>query len=340
MWKSFSPIVVMQVYLTPITESNPRPSARRPSRFQVRAIDYARDDNLGSGGIYNNGTIFKITPEGALTTLYSFCAQSGCADGEGPAAGLIQATNKALYGTTKNGGNNTACLSGGCGTIFKINLDGVLTTLHVFNRKQGASPGELIQATDGTLYGATYFGGANGTGTVFAMRPSGRLTLLHSFCAAAGICPDRDGAYPRGGLVQDTNGDLYGTTTEGGLNGLGTVFRLSVGLGPFVTTQTPVGSVGEKIVILRGTMSVTFNGIAAAFTVRKNRQRLEKVVDELEQERDLRERFVAALSHDLRTPLQGAIMCAHLIRRQPGDTGVVQTYAGRIIENISRAAGD
>jgi signal transduction histidine kinase len=79
------------------------------------------------------------------------------------------------------------------------------------------------------------------------------------------------------------------------------------------------------------------NRVHDRLALEKNRQSLEKVVTDLQQERDLRERFVATLSHDLRSPLQGATMCAHLIRRKPGDSDVVQTFAGRIIENISRA---
>ncbi len=83
------------------------------------------------GGADGYGTVFKITPSGTLTTLYSFCSQSGCPDGDEPAAGLIQATNGDLYGTTNEGGAN--CVSaGGCGTVFKITPSGTLTTLYSF----------------------------------------------------------------------------------------------------------------------------------------------------------------------------------------------------------------
>src|SRR6202050_1835401 len=120
------------------------------------------------GGANNGGTIFKITPSGTLTTLYSFCPQSGCTDGEYPYAGLVQATNGDFYGTTDSGGGD------GYGTVFKITPSGTLTTLHSFC-PQGVYPdctdGEypeapLVQATNGDLYGTASSGGASGNGTV------------------------------------------------------------------------------------------------------------------------------------------------------------------------------
>ena len=179
------------------------------------------------------GTVFKITPSGTLTTLYSFCSQSGCADGDHPLAGLIQATNGDLYGTTGYGGANDTCQYNGnvgCGTVFKITPSGTLTTLHSFNGTDGWLPfAGLVQATDGNFYGTTDEGGANacpppfnGCGTVFKITPSGTLTTLHSFNGG-------DGSEPLGGLVQATNGDLYGTTESGGANGDGTVFKIILG---------------------------------------------------------------------------------------------------------------
>src|ERR1022692_4847153 len=138
------------------------------------------------GTNYGCGTLFKITPSGALTTLYNFCSQSGCADGNGPGA-LVQGTDGNLYGIT--GGGGAAACSGGCGTIFKITTTGTLTTLHSFDLTDGANPGAgLIQATDGNFYGTTYSGGANNSncasgacGTVFKITPAGTLTTLHTF---------------------------------------------------------------------------------------------------------------------------------------------------------------
>ena len=219
------------------------------------------------GGANREGTVFKITPNGTLTTLYSFCSQSGCTDGETPHAGLIQGTNGNLYGTTYDGGDNLG------GTIFEITPSGTLTTLYSFCAQSGCTDGEnpyagLVQATDGNLYGTTEYGGANGThGTLFRITPSGTLTTLYSFCSQSGCT---DGANPIAGLVQATNGDFYGTASEGGVNGEGTVFNLSIGLGPFVKAQPAYGEVGAAVDILgndlTGAISVGFNGTPAAIT--------------------------------------------------------------------------
>jgi uncharacterized repeat protein (TIGR03803 family) len=221
---------------------------------------YGTTSSGGANGYY--GTVFKITPGGTLTTLYSFCSQTNCTDGAEPYARLVQAANGNFYGTTVGGG-----VRGG-GTVFEITPTGTLTTLHRFNGTDGATPyAWLVQAANGDLYGTTYAGGANnGGGTVFKITPGGTLTTLYSFCSQSGCT---DGGSPYAGLVQDTNGDFYGTTADGG--GSGTVFRLSVGLGPFVKTQPPNGKVGAAVEILgtnlTGATSLSFNGTAAVFTV-------------------------------------------------------------------------
>jgi uncharacterized repeat protein (TIGR03803 family) len=222
---------------------------------------------LGGGSAKGFGTVFKITPSGTLTTLHSFCAQSGCPDGQFPQTGLVQATNGNLYGTTISGG------AYGNGTIFKITTSGMLTTLYSVCSQSGCPDGNyliagLIQATDGNLYGVMDVGGANGAGTIFKVTLSGTLTTLYNFCSQSG-CPD--GQYPGGGLVQATDGILYGTTADGGANGEGTVFSLSVGLRPFVETEPTAAKVGEAVTILgttlTGATAVTFNGTAAIFKV-------------------------------------------------------------------------
>lgn len=175
------------------------------------------------------GTIFRITPAGQLTTLYSFCSQQNCADGEGPLSGLVQTTNGTFYGTTAGGGANSG------GTVFNISAAGTLTTLYSFcaleNCTDGTSPqAGLVQATDGNFYGTTYQGGTyrscpgqQGCGTVFTVTPGGALTTLHSFNGT-------DGWDPVAGLVQATDGNFYGTTYEGGANCTfcgGTVFEIT-----------------------------------------------------------------------------------------------------------------
>lgn len=202
------------------------------------------------------GTIFKITPGGTLTTLYSFCAQSNCADGGGPTATLIEAANGNLYGTTSFGGAGSCVRGGtnyGCGTIFEITLAGKLTTLHSFVGTDGQTPSGLVQSASGNFYGTTFLGGTNGSGTVFEMTASGTLTTLHSFCGY--LCVDNGG--PRGALVLASNGYFYGTTSDnvsGDTVSDGTVFRISPS-GTLTTLHTFLGADGSTPVdtLIQGT---------------------------------------------------------------------------------------
>jgi uncharacterized repeat protein (TIGR03803 family) len=195
----------------------------------VQATDGNFYGTTAAGGANGNyGTVFKIAPNGTLTTLYSFCSQSGCADGTDPFAPLIQATDGNFYGTTEGGGAN------GFGTVFQITPTGTLTTLHSFCYPSDCTDGlgpsaPLVQATDGNFYGTTTAGGAftqslHGYGTVFQITPNGTLTTLYSFCSQSG-CPD--GAVPVAGLVQATDGNFYGTTDGGGAYNYGTVFQIT-----------------------------------------------------------------------------------------------------------------
>jgi uncharacterized repeat protein (TIGR03803 family) len=258
------------------------------------------------GGANNNctdgcGTVFKITPAGALTTLHRFNGT----DGSGPQAGLVQGTDGNFYGTTFYGGTQSigtvfkitangrlttlhsfdgtdgACPYSGLvqgtdgnfygttevggttnnGTFFKITAQGALTSLHSFDNGDGASPAGLVRGTDGNFYGTTQSGGMD-FGTVFKITPSGTLTTLHSFDST-------DGEDPQSAPVQATSGIFYGTTYSGGADGSGTVFGLSVGLSAFVKTNPTSGNVGTKVTILgnnlAGATSATFNGTTAAF---------------------------------------------------------------------------
>src|ERR1700722_3524779 len=171
------------------------------------------------------GSVFKMTARGKLTTLHSFCQQTGCADGNGPNAGLVRGTEGSFYGTTIVGGAN------GYGTVFKISAAGKLTTLHSFNAADGRQPASrLLQGTDGNFYGTTQFGGTYDGGAIFKMSPKGKLTSLYNFCGQTG-CPD--GNLPLGELTQGLDGNFYGTTYLGGTNnsycggGCGTVFRIT-----------------------------------------------------------------------------------------------------------------
>jgi uncharacterized repeat protein (TIGR03803 family) len=162
------------------------------------------------------GTVFKLTPSGALTTLHSFDGT----DGSGPYSGLIQGTDGNFYGTTYYGGANNTCRDG-CGTVFKITAKGGLTTLHSFEDTDGSGPNAgLIEGTDGNFYGTTFSGGAHSNGTVFKITAKGALTILHSFDGT-------DGAGPYSGLIEGTDGNFYGTTEVGGPTSDGTVFKIT-----------------------------------------------------------------------------------------------------------------
>jgi uncharacterized repeat protein (TIGR03803 family) len=175
----------------------------------------------------------------------------------------IQGANGSIYGTTLTGG----AFSGG--TVYQVTLSGVQTTLHSFDGADGTLvQAPLIQGTDGNFYGTTVEGGVNSQGTIFKITPTGTLTTLYNFCAQPNCI---DGEEPVTGLAQATDGKLYGTTSTAGVGGGGTVFSLDVGLGPFVKAQPTMGRVGSNVSILGTSLtcasSVTFNGVAATFTI-------------------------------------------------------------------------
>ena len=186
-----------------------------PSTTMVQGTDgnfYGTTYNGGTNGGY--GTVFEMTPAGALTSLVSFNDTNGA----NPQGALIQGTNGNFYGTTYNGGTN-----GGYGTVFEMTPAGALTSLVSFNNANGANPAAaLVLGTNGNFYGTTYNGGTNGGfGTVFEMTPAGIFTSLVSF-------NNTNGANPAAALTGDGHGGFYGTTSGGGTNGgLGTIFKMT-----------------------------------------------------------------------------------------------------------------
>jgi len=236
-----------------------------------------------SGGTVNLGTAFKITPAGVLTTVHNFCSMAGCLDGSWPEGRVTQATDGNFYGPTDNGGTGNAgviyritsagrfmvlynfCVTYPCadgispvsvlqgrngklygssygsrstfepdlGAVFELTLAGTLTTLHSFSGSDGSYPvGPMMQASNGNLYGTTSEGGSSATcpsngfegcGTIFQITPSGTLTTLHVFDGSDGALPGYGGT-----LIEGTDGNLYGTSTDGGTspNG-GTIFKIT-----------------------------------------------------------------------------------------------------------------
>ena len=179
---------------------------------------------------YGCGVVYKLTPNGTLNVLHSFCGQTNCPDGLDPQAALIQASDGNLYGTTYAGGSGANCSSDTvCGTVFRITTSGVLTTIYDFcsqyNCADGSAPvSPVMQASDGNLYGTTT-GADSGIGTVF------EITLPSLAFSNLGNVNDA-----QAGLIQATDGNLYGTTSNGGSGscrgGCGTIFKLALGGSP------------------------------------------------------------------------------------------------------------
>jgi uncharacterized repeat protein (TIGR03803 family) len=166
-----------------------------------------------AGGARGLGSVIEYTSAGLEKVLYSF---QGSVDGDNPYAGVVIGKG-ALYGTTEAGGG------AGCGTVFKVTLAGKGTVPHVFsNAPDGCQPiGGVVFDKAGNLYGTTQIGGTSGNGVVFKITPSGTETVLYSFKGGT------DGSSPHASLILDKLGNLYGTTTQGGVSGMGTVFKLT-----------------------------------------------------------------------------------------------------------------
>ena len=192
--------------------------ARYPNGYLLQASD-GNFYGMSNDGTNAPGSVFKLTPAGTETVLWSFGAGS---DGSQPFGGLIQASDGNLYGTTERGGTSSVAPAG---TVFRLTLSGTETVIHSFgDTGDGVDPtsGTLLQASDGYLYGMTYQGGANDLGTVFKIDPaSGSESILYSF----DVVPDA--ARPGAGLIQANDGNFYGTTTQGGTRGNGTIFKLT-----------------------------------------------------------------------------------------------------------------
>ncbi len=198
------------------------------------ALTLAADGNFygttATGGAGGFGTIFKVTPAGVLTTLVQFTGTTGAYPGSAPLGAFAQGVDGALYGTTSLGGVNNL------GTAFKVTTAATFTSLAAYSGATGAvlgsSPkGALVQMADGNFYGTTQTGGLNNLGTVFSITPAGVLTTLVNFTGSTGAAL---GQSPQGALVAGADGALYGTTNSGGLNNVGSIFKVTTG-GLFTT---------------------------------------------------------------------------------------------------------
>jgi uncharacterized repeat protein (TIGR03803 family) len=191
------------------------------------ALVRGRDGNFYgttlAGGKNHAGTVFRMTPTGTVTVLYSFCGAAKCPDGEQPNPILVEGRNGDFYGTTAQKGANSS------GTIFAISPAGILRTLYSFCAKSDCSDGAtsidgLVLAKDGSFYGAASAGGRFYNGVVFHLTPAGNYSITYNFCALHGCF---DGAAPGTSPIFGGDGFLYGATTAGGdKDNVGTVYRL------------------------------------------------------------------------------------------------------------------
>ncbi|MGA2135796.1 MAG: Ig-like domain repeat protein [Bryobacteraceae bacterium] len=223
--------------------------------FPVAALTLGTDGNFygtttnggpnacETGNYYGCGTVFRITPAGTLTTLHNFTGP----DGSVPEAALTLGPDGNFYGTTSAVDLAPAlqpCMYD-CGTVFQITSSGTLTSLYSFSGPDGAFPAApLTLGNDGNFYGTTSGVSSSDVsqcvytcGTVFKITPTGSLTNLYAFTGP-------DGANPFGALLLGSNGNFYGTTEFGGVNGLGTIFEMTPS-GVLTTLHSFSGPDGE-----------------------------------------------------------------------------------------------
>jgi len=226
----------------------------------------ATDENLygttWNGGTSQNGTVFKVEPSGAVTTVVDF----DFAHGSAPYGPLIQASDGNFYGTTTAGGSNKQ------GVVFRLTPQRALTVMHSFPDPSYSNDGTapeagLVQASDGNLYGVTGGGGSLGYGVLFEITLAGNYSILYNFDLSTGGNP---GSTP----TQHTNGTIYGMTEEGGADNQGVLYSFNMGLPSFAKLLPAAGRVGRVVDILgqgfTSTTSVSFNGTTAAFKVQSD----------------------------------------------------------------------
>ena len=235
-----------------------------PKAALLQGADGSFYGTTSGGGTGNEGTVFKMDATGNVTTLHNFDFQDGAA----PSAPLIQTADGSFYGTTVSGGTGGCPLINSCGTVFRMDASGNVTTLHSFTGADGSHPSAaLLAAADGNFFGTTSSGGASGWGTVFKMDPAGSVTTVHAFVSSSGGSPTAP-------LVQDADGNLYGTT-HSHLLGFpthiiyGNVFRITLPSAFSVvhtfTAEEGLGSSGGLVLTSDGLYGTTAGGNGRVF---------------------------------------------------------------------------
>ena len=221
-----------QVTVTPV-HAFTGPDGGNPRAPLVKGSDgnlYGTTSGGGSGTVNPRGTVFRVSPDGTFASLYSFSFQ---VTGDQPFAGVIQASDGNFYGTTRGSGSYN-------GNLFRLTPGGTFTELHAFGGFFGGDDGahpeaELVQASDGNLYGVTHdnsFGG----GVVFRISPTGANFMK--------LIQLPGGANSYSNLVEGSDGNLYGTTFNGGAAGRGSIFRISKS-GSFTTIHEYTFAAGD-----------------------------------------------------------------------------------------------
>jgi uncharacterized repeat protein (TIGR03803 family) len=207
--------VVLHHFASPLHGAYPATGVIRDLEGNLYGTTNGSYSDIGGGGTHDAGVVFKIDRWGNQTVLYSF---TGGADGSSP-NGLVRDADGNLYGTATYGGNNTG--AAGAGVVFKVDTSGHETVLYTFTGgNDGAGPNGVLRDWKGDLYGTTYAGGAPGAGVVFKVDPSGKETVLYTFTGG------NDGGYSASGVTLDKDGNVYGTTNNGGEANLGVAFKV------------------------------------------------------------------------------------------------------------------
>ena len=213
-------------YTTVASVNAPLPDGAQPQYGAVQSADGTLYGTTQMGGPYSKGTVYKIAPNGTLTTIYTFAGTNGY----WPSC-LALASDGNLYGIADGGAN------GAIGEVFRITLNGVMTPLHYFTGPDGYYPTGLAMGADGVLYGVTPTGGQDGKGTIFKITTAGVFTTLFHF-------NNTNGASPAGNPYLASDGNLYGVTQSGGDASHGTVYQLS-STGTLTTLHSFVGTDGD-----------------------------------------------------------------------------------------------
>jgi uncharacterized protein (TIGR03437 family) len=216
------------------------------------------------------GGIYRLTPGGTFTLLYTFLSPGG--ETSAPVGGLALGPDGNFYGMTEYGGT-----SPNSGTVFRITPNGTLTTLYDFNGSAAPFSGfqigpnaTLVLGPDGNFYGVTEYGGTCSAGeygcdTIFRISPSGDFATVYTFRGS-------DGRQPVTGLTLGSDGNFYGTTYYGGANDAGTIFRLTIPhTAPSVAANGVLNAASFTAPVAPGSIISLFGTFAIPMSVSANR---------------------------------------------------------------------